>query len=123
MGYHQANAAVAATNHTIWFGSDTVRYRATANCDWVPITAAVVHGEMERWIRKGNPQTTVRVIERVLFVEGVVVPLNAQLQTGDCEHTYTVVESKQRGTRYGLTCQRSSVQEITRPGYRRELGG
>jgi hypothetical protein len=122
MGFHQANAAVAAVNHTVWFGSQTVRYRTNANCAWVAIPTAVVHGEIERWIRKGNPQTTVKVIERVVFVEGLEIPLNSQLQTGDCTHTYTVTESKQKGTRYGLTCQRSSVQEITRPGYRRELG-
>lgn len=123
MGYHQTNAQTASENHAIWFGSDNVRYRPNANCAWVALPGAVVHGEIERWIRKGNPQTTAKVIERVVFVEGFEVPLNSQLQTGDCKHTYTVVESKQKGQRYGLTCQRSSVQEITRPGYRREMGG
>jgi hypothetical protein len=123
VGYHQANAEVAAENHTIWFGSSNVRWRANANCAWDTLPNAVVHGELERWIRKGNPQATTKVIERVVFVEGIEIPLNSQLQTGDCKHTYTVVESKQKGQRFGLTCQRSSVQEITRPGYRRELGG
>jgi hypothetical protein len=123
VGYHQANAQTAAENHAICFGSNTVRYRANANCAWVNLPGAVVHGEFERWIRKGNPQTTAKVIERMVFVEGAEIALNSQLQTGDCTHTYTVTESKQKGTRYGLTCQRSSVQEITRPGYRRELGG
>ena len=123
MGYHQANAQTASENHAIWFGTNTVRWRLNANCPWHPIANAVVHGEFTRWVTKGNPATRVKAIQRTVFVQGVEIPLNAQIQTGDCAHTYTVVESNQRDQRFGLTCQRSDVAEITRPNYRRQTTG
>jgi hypothetical protein len=124
VGYHQANATTAAVNHAIWFGSTGVRWRANANCSWEEIPNAVVHGEFVRWVTKGtNPQTKVKAIQRTVFVTGLTVPINSQIQIANCQHTYTVVESNQHSDRFGLTCQRADTAEITRPNYRHPMGG
>ena len=127
MSRHAANAAVAAQNHAVWFGepsngTNAVQYRTNPNCDWIAIDGAVVHGEETKWVRKGNPQVAQQVIQRWVY-SAVEVPLNSALQIGGCEYQYTVVATLRRGGRFGLTCQRSTTQEITRPNYRREIGG
>lgn len=127
MSRHATNAAVAAANHAIWFGESTdstnaVQYRTGPNCEWIAIDNAVVHGEETKWVRKGNPQVAQQVIQRWVY-SAVDVPLNSALQIGGCEHQYTVVATLRRGGRFGLTCQRANTHEITRPNYRREMGG
>ena len=124
---HAANATAAAVNHAVWFGessdsANAVKYRATTNCEWLPIDGAVVHGEETKWVRKGNPQVSQQVIQRNVY-SPVEVPLNSQIQIGGCDYQYTVVATLRRGGRFGLTCQRANTQEITRPNYRREMGG
>jgi hypothetical protein len=120
---HSANAATAAINHQIWFGEDGVRWRATPTCAWQEIPNAVVHGEITRYVTRGNPAVRSKAIQRTVFVEGLQVPTLAQIQVGGCKHTYTVVETHAKGTRLGLTCQRENVAEITRPDYRNRPGG
>ena len=123
MGFHHANATAAAVNHQIWFGTDGVKWRVTATCAWQQIPNAVVHGEITRYVTRGNPPVRAKAIQRTVFVEGLTVPVNAQIQVGGCKHTYTVIETHAHGTRAGLTCQRADVAEITRLDYRRQPGG
>ena len=121
MSQFQINTGVAAAAHRDYFGNPTgVSWRGGANCEWATLPGAVVHGEQIRWVRKGNPQVSARVVQRVVHIDtsAAAVNLNAHVKIDDCAHVYTVVETLVRGIRIALTLQRAEVQEITRPNYR-----
>lgn len=117
----QINTAAAAAAHRDYFGNPIgVSWRANANCSWATLPNAVVHGEQIRWVKKGNPQVSARVVQRVVYIDtsAAAVALNAHVRVDDCANVYTVVETLNRGLRVALTLQRAEVQEITRPNYR-----
>lgn len=121
MSQFSINTAAAAAAHRDYFGNATgVSWRANSNCQWASLPGAVVHGEQIRWVRKGNPQVSARVVQRVVYIDttAAAVQLNAHLRIDDCADVYTVVESLVRGGRIALTLQRAEVSEITRPNYR-----
>jgi hypothetical protein len=127
---HSVNAAAALENHRVWFGDAAgVEYRAGPRCDWAIIPYAVPHGETIGWERRGtNPQTTHKIIKRVVFVDLENLPaglkLNAQIRIGgECGPAYTVVDMVTKLERVALHLKRSDVAEITRPGYRGPIGG
>ena len=127
---HSANASAAVANHRHWFGDPAgVEYRAGPRCDWAVIPFAVPHGESIGWERRGtNPQTTHRVVKRVVYVDRDTLPeglkLNAQMRIGgDCGPIYTVCDIVTRVERVALHLRRSDIAELTRPNYRGPVGG
>jgi hypothetical protein len=124
MSQFSINTAAAAAAHRDYFGNPSgVSWRANANCEWETLAGAVVHGEQIRWVKKGNPQVSARVVQRVVYIDtaAAAVNLNAHIKVDDCNHIYTVVETLVRGYRIALTLQRAEVSEITRPNYRHTL--
>lgn len=130
MSRYSVNAAAAVANHRDYFGDPTgVEYRAGPRCDWAVIPFAVVHGETIGWERVGNnPQTTRRIVKRVVYVDASSLPeglkLNAQMRIGGaCGPVYTVVDMTTRTGRVALHLKRFDVAEVARPNYRGPMGG
>lgn len=127
---HSANASAAVANHRDWFGDATgVEYRAGPRCDWAVIPNAVAHGETIGWERRGNnPQTTHKVVKRVVYVDVASLPeglkMHAQIRIGGaCGPVYTVCDMATKLERVALHLKRSDVAEVTRPNYRGPVGG